>query len=290
MQHLLSGFLQRLDPAPVRVWSLIVTIYGDCVMPRGGELWLGTLTELLAPFGVEPGSVRAAMSRLARDGFLERTRAGRTSHYALSPQAVALSRAAERVIYRTRAPRAAPGWDVVVPLQDGGGGGGGAGGGRKRLATEGFGVLAPGVFVRPQRMPHVRVAGAIHLSAAGDDAALAAALYPLDALAARYRAFAEAVEPVAAAAEDAAPDDAIALRIALVHAFRRIALRDPHLAPAALPAGWPADAAHAAFAAAYRTLQPRSDLWLAEQGENAAGKLPPPEPTSRFSDSGDHDV
>jgi phenylacetic acid degradation operon negative regulatory protein len=275
MRHLISGFLHELDPAPARVWSLVVTIYGDCVLPRGGELWLGTLTELVAPFGVEPGSVRAAMSRLARDGFLERTRAGRLSHYALSAEADRLFRAAERVIYRNRAPRSAAGWEIVIPQGEDN---------RKRLAAEGFGALVPSVFVRPRRHPPLRVSGAIHLVAEGDDAALAAALYPLPDIAARYHAFLAALPPLEAAAADAGPADAVALRIAVVHAFRRIALRDPHLAPDALPPDWPADAAYRAFAATYRALQPASDAWLAAHGENATGKLPAAELSSRFSD------
>lgn len=276
MQTLLKDFLERLDPAPVRLWSLIVTVYGDCVMPRGGELWLGTLTEVLGPFGVEPGSVRAAMSRLARDGFLVRTRAGRTSHYALSAEAVRLSRAAERIIYRNTTPRAAAGWELVVPP--------GGAAVRKRLLADGFGALVPGLFVRPLGDAPVRLPGAIHLRADGDDAALAAALYPLDGLAARYAAFVSAVPPVTAAAATAEGVEAVALRIALVHAFRRIALRDPHLAPAALPADWPADAAHAAFARTYRALAPASDAWLAQNAQNASGSAPPPEISSRFSD------
>ena len=29
---------------PVRAWSLIITLYGDSIVPRGGSLWLGSLT------------------------------------------------------------------------------------------------------------------------------------------------------------------------------------------------------------------------------------------------------
>ena len=28
---------------PVRAWSLIITLYGDAIVPRGGSLWLGAL-------------------------------------------------------------------------------------------------------------------------------------------------------------------------------------------------------------------------------------------------------
>ncbi len=247
-------------------------------MPRGGELWLGTLTELLGALDVEAGSTRTAMSRLARDGFLKRRRVGRTSHYALSADAMARSHRAEAVIYRTHAPQAAPGWDLVVALPP-------ARPDRKALAEAGYQSLSPGLFVRPHHAKGVRFPGAIHLSATGDDALLAQTVYALDDIAARYHTFIEASRVLARHAEGAAPLEALAIRVALVHAFRRITLRDPHLAASALPADWPADEAYAAFAALYHTVRPASELWLDAHGQNAKGPLPPPDIAHRFADA-----
>lgn len=268
--------LAALDPAPVRVWSLIATVYGDAVLPRGGELWLGTLSEILAALAVEPASVRAAVSRLARDGFLLRRRAGRTSHYRLSAEAVSQSHAAEAVIYRDRAPAAPPGWNLLIAP--------GAGrADRRALLRAGHGVLAPGVFARPRReAPPTVPAGGLHLTARGDDRQIARTLYPLCEIAARYQAFGAALGPLADALPPKTPREALALRIALVHGFRRIVLRDPHLPLTARPPEWPADAAYAAFARLYRALQPASDAWLDEFGRNAAGGLPPAEAPGRF--------
>nr|WP_255720636.1 PaaX family transcriptional regulator C-terminal domain-containing protein [Acuticoccus kalidii] len=280
MQEVLTRFVDSLDHSPVRTWSLIVTIYGDCVMPRGGELWLGTLTDLLAALDVEPGSTRTAMSRLARDGFLRRKRVGRTSHYALSEPAIAVSHEAETVIYRTRAPHAAPGWDLVVALPphrpD-----------RKALIEAGYESASPGLFVRPRRTDGAaQPANAIHLHAAGDDDALARAVYPLDDIAARYHAFIRASEGLSRHAHDAGPLEALAIRVMLVHAFRRIALRDPHLSSTALPADWPADEAYKAFSTLYLVLRPLSETWLDANGQNASGPLPAPDIAHRFADTG----
>jgi phenylacetic acid degradation operon negative regulatory protein len=273
----LDTFFRSVDTAPLRAWSLIVTIYGDCVMPRGGELWLGTLTELLVVLGVEPGSARTAMSRLARDGFLERRRVGRTSHYALSARALALSREAERLIYRNTPPEADHGWDMIVLPS--------AGADRRALADLGYEALVPGVFVRPRHPGGAEhVDGAIHLCAAGDDAALARAVYPLDEIAARYEAFVAGAGRLESAAGAAGALEALAFRIALVHAFRRIVLRDPHLPREALPPDWPASAAYAAFARLYKTLRPASDAWLEQNARNAEGLLPPAAACERFTD------
>ena len=61
LNALLTSFERR---RPMRAGSLIVTIYGDAIVPRGGSLWLGSLLDMMAGFGVEPGLVRTAISRL----------------------------------------------------------------------------------------------------------------------------------------------------------------------------------------------------------------------------------
>lgn len=250
-------------------------------MPRGGELWLGTLTEILGALGVEPGSVRTAMSRLARDGFLERRRLGRTSHYALSATAVAVSREAERLIYRSRPPEAPEGWDLAIARAAGEVD-------RRAMADLGYESLAAGVFVRPRR-PAVAAPpeGMIRLSASGDDAALARAVYPIDEIGARYGAFAAAAGTLEDAAPAAAGLEAVALRVGIVHAFRRIVLRDPRLPASALPQDWAAPAAYAAFARAYRALAPASDAWLDGNALNSRGALPMPDTSRRFADEAD---
>ncbi|HET6519065.1 MAG TPA: hypothetical protein VFG47_04520, partial [Geminicoccaceae bacterium] len=55
---------------PVRAGSLIVTVYGDAIAPRGGTVSLASLTRLLQAFGLSAGLVRTAVSRLAADGWL----------------------------------------------------------------------------------------------------------------------------------------------------------------------------------------------------------------------------
>ena len=60
---------------PLRGGSLIVTIFGDAIMPRGGAIALGSLIELAAPFGLNERLVRTATARLAKDGWLMGRRA-----------------------------------------------------------------------------------------------------------------------------------------------------------------------------------------------------------------------
>src|ERR1700681_3106881 len=62
---------------PLRGGSLIVTLFGDSIMPRGGAVALGSLIALAAPFGLNERLVRTADARLAKDGWLEGRRAGK---------------------------------------------------------------------------------------------------------------------------------------------------------------------------------------------------------------------
>ena len=64
---------------PLRGGSLIVTLFGDSILPRGGTIALGSLIELAAPFGLNERLVRTATTRLAHDGWLEGRRAGKLS-------------------------------------------------------------------------------------------------------------------------------------------------------------------------------------------------------------------
>lgn len=276
-QPVIQRAFAALDRAPVRVWSLIATIYGDCAMPRGGELWLGSLTEILGALGVEPGSVRAAMSRLARQGFLERTRVGRTSHYRLSAAAIQLSRQAEALIYRSSPPDPPAGWDIAFTHKA-------DRAAKARLGERGYLMLGANVYARAH-MSHDRgvlPAGVLHLQAQGDDCALAHQLYDVPALAARYRAFLAAADVISARTADARGLDAVAQRVTLVHGFRRAVLRDPQLPARAQPPEWPVADAYQRFARLYKTLEDESERWLAEHAQNASGMLPAVQADRRF--------
>ncbi|MEZ5418060.1 MAG: PaaX family transcriptional regulator C-terminal domain-containing protein [Vicinamibacterales bacterium] len=72
--------------------------------------------------------------------------------------------------------------------------------------------------------------------------------------------------------------DALATRVLLVHAFRRIVLRDPLLPAAILPRDWPGAEARALCAEVYTAVLPASERWLDAHGRAAPGiALPPAE-------------
>lgn len=281
----LQQTLERLDRAP-RTASLIVTVWGDAVVPRGGSLWLGSLQAILDGFGCNQGQVRTAMSRLTEEGWLRRARRGRLSFYRLGPRGEASFAAAAHRIYDPPRAEGLPAWDGAFRLVLGGGEATAA------LAEAGFVPLAPGMLLAADGasdgLPHdvpVLLARPRH---AADAVAVAARAWPtLPAVAAGYARFAEAFAPLALPGAPLPEAEALPLRLLLVHEYRRIALRDPDLPAALLPEGWPGTAARALAARVYRRLLPASEAWLTAHGKAEDGPLPPPAPgalEARFRD------
>src|SRR3954470_2816986 len=95
-----SAWVERfLASDPPRSKSLVMTIFGDTIAPHGGAIWLGSLIELLSPFGINDRLLRTSVFRLAQEGWLVATRDGRRSSYAILPQALPRFERANRRIY-----------------------------------------------------------------------------------------------------------------------------------------------------------------------------------------------
>jgi len=79
----LARIIQQLKREPSRTGSIVITVFGDAIVPRGGSVWLGTLLEFFEQLDIDASVVRTAMSRLTADGWFERSRIGRNSFYRL---------------------------------------------------------------------------------------------------------------------------------------------------------------------------------------------------------------
>ena len=265
---------------PVRAWSLIVTLYGDAIVPRGGSLWLGSLTDIMALFRIDAGHVRTAMSRLTADGWLERVKAGRNSYYRLSRRGQGSFMEATRRIYFAHEP-AFDGKLRVALL-------GPAAGERARLRgvleKAGFVALSPTSYIawaEPSSMPKSERLFVLSADAGPETSALAETAWKLGPIAQGYRAFIDRFTPLEAAlgkAETLSEADALVARTLLIHEFRRIVLRDPGLPAALLPANWPGRAARALNARIYRQIVGRAEAYLDTHASRQSGPLPPPGP------------
>ena len=95
----LARIIAQLKREPSRTGSIVITVFGDAIVPRGGSVWLGTLLGFFQALDIDGSVVRTAMSRLAADGWLEREKVGRNSFYRLAARGRRTFEAATRHIY-----------------------------------------------------------------------------------------------------------------------------------------------------------------------------------------------
>ncbi|MDG1128787.1 PaaX family transcriptional regulator C-terminal domain-containing protein [Seohaeicola saemankumensis] len=238
----------------LRVWSLVITVFGDCVQHRGGAISTARLGRLLGRIGVEPGALRTALSRLGRDGWVDSERAGRISHYRLSPSGLARFSEATSRIYA--APRIAPVTEWALSTE---------GTAQTALALGGL-WLAPACAAQ-NPPPAFRLVGRITDLAPGMRETLIS-----DEHAIALRRLMADMDRLTGLAAD--PLTHAAARILLIHRWRRIVLRYPDLPAEVLPADLAAQDPRARVAAVYHHLTPGAEAWLdSAEGEIAA--MPP---------------
>jgi phenylacetic acid degradation operon negative regulatory protein len=264
---------------PLRAWSLAVTFLGDCIEPRGGSVGMATITDLLAVYGVDNGVVRTSMSRLASEGWVAREKVGRNSFYALTPLALAETHEAARRIYAPEHPSAPCGWRIYAAGQ-----GGAEERRRERLDLErhGAGALDKNVLILPEATSAASPPSMTVLSTAPlpDEAArkLVKEAFDLAGIEREYSEFVASYAPLAGdlgAVRRIGDFDALALRVLLVHRFRRIALRDPGIPSRYLAPRWPGIVARETARASWRALFAPSERWLDANARSPRGELPP---------------
>ncbi|MFF5289755.1 PaaX family transcriptional regulator [Paractinoplanes globisporus] len=263
--------------------SLLLTVLGEFVFPRGGEVWTGTLVDALGELGVEPKSARQALARTAAEGLLTSTRHGRKVRWRLTePGRVLLAEGTERIYGFMRDTRS---WDgrwlvltVGVPesqrqlrhrL-------------RTRLTWLGLGSPSPGLWV----VPDVTKAGAVGeviaeldlagrafawagpATGIGDPAKLLKDAWDLDDVEKRYLAFIDrlAVATVASARE------AFVSQVRLIQEWRRFPFLDPDLPVELLDHDWPGPRAAAAFHDRRNRWHRRAQDFWDKMDERAAGR------------------
>ena len=233
---------------PLRGGSLIVTIFGDAIAPRGGAVTLGSLIRLTQPFGLTERLVRTSVARLAREDWLVARRDGRRAEYRLSAAGAARFKQATARIYAA-APHSWSGQWTLLLLPDAAA--------PRRLREElrwlGFGQLRPGLFAHPASTPEQARAAlrsvapqqaALLLASTAAEGAMNRELlaqgWDLRELGRGYQRFVKRFAPVGRTLAGAAltPEAAFLVRTLLIHEYRKVHLQDPLLPPVLLPPGW----------------------------------------------------
>ncbi len=280
------------ETMPLRAKSVIVTIYGDSILPHGGSTWLGSLIRLVASLGLSERMVRTAVFRLARDGWLSAAPLGRRSYYSLTAEGRRRFDAAHRVIYAADLPPWDGDWLLVLtgalPLEPEA-----REALRRDLLWQGFGTLAPNLLAHPRgdedslrhvldslgladRVVVMRARGhALTDPAAG--VALVRGGWDLDTLATDYQAFLGRFRPLWQTLRSTGapePEQGFLIRTLLIHDYRRVVLRDPLLPAEVLPDDWPGAAARQLCRTLYRATLAAAEGHIMARLETADGPLP----------------
>jgi phenylacetic acid degradation operon negative regulatory protein len=276
MPQPLARIIQQLKREPSRTGSIVITVFGDAIVPRGGSVWLGTLLEFFEALDIDASVVRTAMSRLTADGWFERHKAGRNSFYRLVQSGRQTFDIATKHIYGAPASDWTGRFELLL-IENGGD----RDAAREALKNAGFGSPLPGVWVAPSGVPVPQeAAGAIRLEVSAEDDSgrrLLSESWPLQRTADAYLKFMQTFAPLASLirrGEQLSDADAFTARILLIHHYRRVVLRDPLLPSALLPPDWPGRAARTLCGEIYRGLLPASEQWLDRHATNEAGPLP----------------
>lgn len=225
------------DETP-RVWSLVVTLFGDLAQAPGAEISGPALTQIFDPIGIKPQALRVALHRLRKDGWIESRKAGRSSLYRLTPFGLEQSAAATPRIY-AREVTAPALWHVLLappmPQPE-------LAETAEALTARGYEALARGVFLGRGPVPSDRSG---FFALAGPTPVLPdwlKARFGPDELAAAYRALQDRLarlEALLPAGTRPGPLETATLRMLIVHSWRRLLLRHADLPPAFFPEGWP---------------------------------------------------
>ncbi|WP_298437233.1 PaaX family transcriptional regulator C-terminal domain-containing protein [uncultured Jannaschia sp.] len=197
-----------------RVWSVLVTVFGDLAPTSGDRISGALLRRIGAEIGFRPEAVRVALHRLRKEGWIESHRSGRTTDYDLTARGAAETRSAAPSIYRP-----------VVP--DAG-----------YLVLDEAGAALDTLWVTPQMGLSARPVGhALRLDRPPPEWMRRATVSP-DLMAETARV-AQAFASLAR--QPLPPLDPLGIavvRVLIVHDWRRIALRATGLPDAFHPDGW----------------------------------------------------
>ncbi len=293
IQKHLDDFGQRLR---MQAGSLIISVFGDAVLPRGSRIWLGSLIGLLGPLQMNERLIRTAIFRLAKEDWLRTEAHGRRADYLLTASGQRRFEEASRHIYAPNTPTWDRRWRLILTV------------GeldlkqrerlRRALYWQGFGTLSPTCFVHPSTdlslaldtlmadgmgdllrhlMPLLAADAGSDLSSSDTDMVRRA--WNLDKLATDYSDFVALYQPILDSLRQDIQNEinderAFLLRTLLIHDYRRLLLRDPELPDVLAPPDWPGQKARLLCKELYRRLLGPSERHLDLHMKLANGQTP----------------
>jgi len=256
---------------------MMFTLFGDYIMDRGGEIWVGSLIEIAGQFGLSQQAVRSALSRMSQHGWLKVRRVGNRSYYGATARTRRLLEEGQRRIFDRRPDPWDGHWRILVysiperkrevrtEL-------------RKQLSWLGYGPLSNGSWVCPHAVEqdvhqlveslgiasHVEMFSAEH-EGVSDERDLSARCWDLIGLNRRYESFLSKYRPLLKDLEqrgDVTPSECFVQRFLLIHEYRKFFFIDPELPAELLPDIWHGTEARALFHGFHGLLADRANKYF----------------------------
>ncbi len=228
-QHLTEHVTFGTTP---RVWSLLVTVFGELAQDVDAQISGALLRNLCKHIGIKPEAMRVALHRLRKDGWIDSTRTGRTSDYFLTQWGRAQSIAASPRIYAKDA-AVKEAWLVIFNP--------GFTPGHPAPTDHSSGVWVSSnmlVTCIPPNTDDV-IAKKLNLASRLPEWITSKVCDPaIVKLSEDFLSALDAVQALLGATPNLTPMQTAALRILLVHSWRRIVLKTPVLPDHVFPVGW----------------------------------------------------
>lgn len=220
---------------PLKVWSVLVTIMGDLTHHREEAVSTSLLLALTDRMGLRAEAVRVALHRLGKDGWLTAKREGRISRYRFTPHGLAESHAARSRIYPSGEPptgyrlaianRCAP---AERALRD------------EEMRMAGFIPITPDLYIGPEGAS-AQWPGLVMVDGPDEQVPAWMAALAGEGSEAGYAGLWAALQrlrPALDGLDDLDDLNSAALRVLVIHHWRRQVLRHPNLPRRCFPEAW----------------------------------------------------
>jgi phenylacetic acid degradation operon negative regulatory protein len=275
----------------IRPQSAMLTLYGDYLLDRGGEIGIGSLINLFGNFGLSDQAVRSAVSRMCRSGLLKVRSKGksrwRKSYYSLTSQGFSLLTSGAQRIFVRKDTSWDGTWSIVtysIPEQE-----------RKtrdtlrrELTWMGYGTLSGATMISPYDLSKevielaekLDVTGRIQIFQARQKGMTGAkeivsSCWDLEKIHGMYAQFLEEYQPryddwIQRIRENEPIEysEYFVERFALIHEYRKLPFYDPDLPEELLPDDWLRPRAAALFQEYHDLLTDKSNEYFSRVVES----------------------